>query len=54
MLALLGSLNDLAGSEELRRHYPDYVALTKEIVDFFFFGLVTADNRAAPQPEPEP
>lgn len=54
VLALLGSLNDLAGSEELRRHYPDYVALTKEIVDFFFFGLVTADNRAAPQPEPEP
>ncbi len=40
LLALLGKLGELTADEELKKHYEDYVALTREIVDFFFFGVV--------------
>lgn len=43
VLAMLGKLNELAADEELRRHYPDYAELTREIVDFFFYGLMKSE-----------
>ena len=45
VLAILGKLNELAADEELKRHYPDYVELTREIIDFFFYGLLTPQER---------
>ena len=47
LLALLGKLGELTADEDLKQHYDDYVALTREIVDFFFFGI------AAPGPNAE-
>ena len=48
VLAVLRKMNELQADEELRRNYPDYVSMTREIVDFFFYGLLTC-----PRPEPE-
>ncbi len=45
VLALLAKLNELAGNDALRAHYSDYVALTREIVDFFFNGLLAPHAR---------
>lgn len=46
ILALLMKMNELAADDELRSHYPDYVALTQEIVDFFFLGMMADKDTA--------
>ncbi|TNF28929.1 MAG: TetR/AcrR family transcriptional regulator [Deltaproteobacteria bacterium] len=50
ILALLVKMNELAADDGLRAHYPDYVALTQEIVDFFFLGLLV-EKRPTAKPE---
>jgi len=47
VLAILAKLNELAADEALRAHYPDYVAYTRELVDFFFYGMLTVPPPAA-------
>jgi AcrR family transcriptional regulator len=42
ILAMLEKLNELAGDEALRRHYADTAELTREIIDFFFYGLLSS------------
>ena len=45
VLAVLQKLNELAADDGLRRMYTDYVELTREIVDFFFHGLMSQSGR---------
>lgn len=47
VLAILAKLHELAGDDGLRAHYADYHAFMREVVDFFFYGLLTAPSLAA-------
>ena len=38
--AMLEKLHELASDQELRLHYPNFEATSREIVDFFFFGIL--------------
>ncbi len=40
MLAVLAKMSELAADEGLKEHYGGYVEITREIVDFFFHGVV--------------
>jgi AcrR family transcriptional regulator len=40
-LAVLAKLNELVTDEHVRRLYPDYAALARELGDFFFYGILT-------------
>ena len=41
--AMLEKLHELASDQELRLHYPNFEAASREIVDFFFFGILEAE-----------
>jgi len=47
VLALLGKLNELASDDGLRGHYAGgYVEVMREVVDFFFYGLLAGSKPA--------
>jgi AcrR family transcriptional regulator len=50
MLALLGKINELAADEALRACYPDYVSFTRELIDFLFYGLLSARSASSSAP----
>jgi AcrR family transcriptional regulator len=43
-LAALAKLNELVTDDAVRRLYPDYADMARELGDFFFYGLLTRAN----------
>ena len=46
--AVLEKLNDVAADDDLRLHYRNFEAVSREIVDFFFFAALGSRNQSQP------
>lgn len=45
MLAIINKLTELVNDESVKRLYADYVELTREIWDFFYYGLINRNEQ---------